>query len=231
MAVDKPAHLRIHPSKPSDWHTAWNQLRNILAYEVANGGQVSLINRLDRETSGVVLVAKNASAARRFCRAMENREFHKEYFAIVWGWPREDVYEIEAPLARQGDHMTSRVWLKQAVHRAGVPAFTTVTVERRFMRSSPNGSQFSLVKAQPLTGRMHQIRVHLSHIGHPVVGDKIYGPSDENYLQFIKTGWTEQLRRTLLLPRHALHSTRLSLLGEKPLSWESPLPADLAAWL
>lgn len=231
VAVDKPPHLQIHPSKPADRLTVWNQLRDILAFEIANGGQVSIINRLDRETSGVVLVAKNAAAARRFCRAMELRAFRKEYDAMVWGWPAHDFYEIDAPIARQGDHMTSRVWLKQMVHPAGTPAATTVKVEKRFNRHSSNGSEFSLVRALPLTGRMHQIRVHLAHIGHPVVGDKIYGPSDENYLRFIETGWTEGLERTLLLPRHALHSAQLTLDGEEPLTLKSPLPDDLAGWM
>jgi 23S rRNA pseudouridine1911/1915/1917 synthase len=76
---------------------------------------------------------------------------------------------------------------------------------------------------------MHQIRVHLAHAGHPVVGDKIYGPDEGCYLEFIRTGWTPELAERLLLPRHALHSTNLRL-PDAGLGWQSPLAPDLAAW-
>src|SRR5256885_2831316 len=87
IVVDKPAFLLTHPSKPDQRVTLWKQLRELLAFEIANGGQVSIVNRLDRETSGIVLVAKTAAAARRFGLLMEQWRFHKEYLAIVWGWP------------------------------------------------------------------------------------------------------------------------------------------------
>ena len=86
--------------------------------------------------------------------------------------------------------------------------------------------RFSLVRAVPRTGRTHQIRVHLASVGHPIVGDKIYGPNEELYLRFIETGWTDELERQLLLPRHALHSAKLGIDGEG--QWSSPLPVDLA---
>jgi 23S rRNA pseudouridine1911/1915/1917 synthase len=106
-----------------------------------------------------------------------------------------------------------------------------VKVERRFRRNTSNGGEFSVVRAFPETGRMHQIRVHLAHIGHPVVGDKIYGPDADNYLRFIETGWTPKLEQSLLLPRHALHSAKLSAAdaGEE-WSWESELPGDMAVF-
>ncbi len=84
------------------------------------------------------------------------------------------------------------------------------------------------MRAIPKTGRTHQIRVHLSHLGHPIIGDKIYGPDEQLYLRFIETGWTKELERQLLLPRHALHSARLRVDG---LDWQSPLPPDLTAWI
>jgi 23S rRNA pseudouridine1911/1915/1917 synthase len=86
-----------------------------------------------------------------------------------------------------------------------------------------------LIRAIPHTGRTHQIRVHLSSIGHPIVGDKIYGPDEHLYLRFIETGWTTELERQLFLPRHALHSARLAIEGDR--EWTSPLPQDLAEFM
>ncbi len=229
IVVNKPPHLQAHPSKPDGTFTLWHGLRELLAFEIANGGQISIINRLDRETSGLMLIAKNATAARKFSRLMQRQRIHKEYLAIVWGWPEQDVYEIDAPLARKGDHEPSRIYLKQCVHPAGAPAQTTVRVEQRFTRETSNGGHFSIVRALPHTGRMHQIRVHLAHIRHAVVGDKIYGPAEENYLTFIDTGWTPDLAQSLLLPRHALHSAVLRVEDDE-LEWRSPLPKDLAAF-
>jgi 23S rRNA pseudouridine1911/1915/1917 synthase len=204
----------------------WHLLRDLLAFELANGGQVSIINRLDRETSGLVLIAKTKPAARHFGMLMERGRIAKQYLALVWGWPAADQFTVDAPLLRQGAQRPSPIYLKQCVHPAGVPARTRFEVLRRFTRDT----NFALLRAFPETGRMHQIRVHLSHAGHPVVGDKIYGPSESHYLTFIETGWTPALQRSLLLPRHALHSAILAIPDDS-LHWQSPLPPDIAAFL
>jgi 23S rRNA pseudouridine1911/1915/1917 synthase len=201
-------------------------LRNLFAFEIANGGQVSIVNRLDRETSGLVLVAKTAATARRFGLLMQQQRIGKEYRAIVSGWPQWEREVVNAPLARAGAHGQSRIWLKQAIHAKGVPAVTEFVVEERFTR---RGERFSIVGAIPRTGRTHQIRVHLASLGHAVVGDKIYGPDENHYLTFIESGWTPELERALLLPRQALHSARLTLTADE--SWQSPLPDDLANWI
>jgi 23S rRNA pseudouridine1911/1915/1917 synthase len=229
IVVEKPPFIEVHPSKPNGRKTLWDGLRELLAYEIVNGGQVSIINRLDRETSGLTLVAKHRDAARTFCMAMEARRITKEYLALVWGWPAQDVFEVEAPLLRQGDRQASAIHLKQMVHPEGAHAFTGFRVERRFTLETSAGSRFALVRAFPKTGRMHQIRVHLSHAGHPVVGDKLYGPDECCYLEFIQTGWTPALAARLLLPRHALHSAALAIPSHG-LTWQSPLPQDLLAW-
>ena len=229
--VDKPAFLLIHPTKPDGTPTLFAALRELLAFELVNGGQVSIVNRLDRETSGLVLIAKNAATARRFGLAMEHRHIEKEYLAIVHGWPEWEATRLDAPLARQGEHGASAIWLKQTIHAEGTPALTEFRVERRLVRRRSAGQEdpFAIVRAIPRTGRTHQIRVHLAHLGHAIVGDKIYGPDERLYLRFIETGWTDELANQLLLPRHALHSARLRI--DDQFDWRSALPPDLAAWI
>ncbi len=228
VVVDKPPSLLIHPSKPDGTPTLWGALRELLAFELVNGGQVSIVNRLDRETSGLVLIAKNAATARRFGLAMERHQIAKEYLAIVTGWPEWETQTVNAPLARQGEYRPSPIWLKQAIDSRGAPALTDFRVEKRFVRQTSE-DRFAIVRALPRTGRTHQIRVHLTHLGHPIVGDKIYGPNEQLYLEFIANDWTEGLKQQLLLPRHALHSARLRI-GNR-FDWKSALPDDLQAWL
>src|SRR5205823_6369660 len=229
VVVDKPPFLLAHPTKPNGAPTLWKELRELLAFEVANGGQVSIVNRLDRKTSGLVLVAKTTAAARRFGMLMQQRRLKKEYLAIVWGWPEWEVKIVDAPLDRQGKHRQSAIWLKQTIHPAGAAARTEFHVERRFTKSGCGNNKFSLIPAVPLTGRTHQIRVHLASVGYPIVGDKIYGPDEQLYLRFNQTGWTPELEFELLLPRHALHSARLAIEGER--EWTSSLPQDLAEFM
>ncbi len=229
IVVDKPAFLLAHPTKPDQRTTLWKELRELLAYEIANGGQVSIVNRLDRETSGLVLVAKTSAAARRFGLLMQHRQLHKEYLAVVWGSPQWETQNVDAPMLRQGSVERSAIWLKQTIHPAGAQAVTELRIERRFAKSTSAGNEFALVRAIPKTGRTHQIRVHLASLGHPIVGDKIYGPNEKHYLEFIETGWTSKLERELLLPRHALHSAKLSIPNE--VQWDCELPPDLAAFV
>lgn len=230
IVLSKPAPLQIHPSKPADHgYTLWDGLRAMLSFELANGGQISIINRLDRETSGVVLVAKTTAAARRFGKAMMRRQMKKTYLAIVQGWPVWQEQTVDAPIRRQGEVMPSVVWVKQMVHEGGSPCLSHFRVLHQWQHAS---GPCSLIEASPHTGRMHQLRVHLSHLGHPVVGDKLYGPSEAHYLEFMETGWTASLEKHLFLKRQALHSRTLAVHDmDLPLEWTAPLPDDLRAFL
>jgi len=230
IVVDKPPHLLVHPSKPGGGYTLWDGLRGLLSYELANGGQVSIINRLDRETSGLTLIAKTGAMARTLGLEMMARRVEKEYLALVWGWPEQEEFSADAPLLRRGTVEPTRIHLKQMVHPDGAAARTRFRVERRFTGATTAGERFALVRAFPETGRTHQIRVHLAHAGHPVVGDKLYGPDEGCYLEFIATGWTPALATRLILPRHALHSAVLRLPA-LDLAWAAPLSPDLASWV
>jgi 23S rRNA pseudouridine1911/1915/1917 synthase len=229
LVVDKPAHLLIHPKKPDGTVTLWHQLTQLLAFEIANGGQVSVITRLDRETSGLVLVAKTHQSARELHTLIEKGGLTKRYLAIVWGWPDNAEFEVDQPLLRQGTIAPSKIWLKQAVNTSGYPSQTRFRVINRFENRH---GKFSLVECAPLTGRTHQIRVHLAFSGHPIVGDKLYGPDENCYLEFIETGWTPALAQKLLLDRQALHADSLAFtLRSEDFKFASPLPADLQSFV
>ncbi|HLB33459.1 MAG: hypothetical protein A3F67_07305 [Verrucomicrobia bacterium RIFCSPHIGHO2_12_FULL_41_10] len=279
LIINKPPFLLVHPTKPGGPLTLWDKLKELLAYEITTDGQVSLINRIDRETSGIVLVAKNHAAARTCAMAMERGAIAKEYLALVYGWIQEDNGTIDAPLLRLGDvvasngvlpklayadevqdahraqnlsvqtssmvrapeqrsnslaevafRKNSKIWLKRGIHPNGAPALTHFQVEQRLLH--PKHGAITLVRCFPRTGRTHQIRVHLASLGHPIIGDKIYGPSEDYYLEFIQTGWTPFLAEKLWLPRHALHANVLELVyQEKQYRWESPPPSDLLEFI
>lgn len=230
LVINKPAGLLAHPTRPNGPLTLWDFSRDLLAYEVANGGQVSIINRLDRETSGLTLIAKSPAAARDAGMAMQSGAVRKAYLAIVTGHPPQDRFRSDSPILRLGSVAPSTIWLKRAVHPEGQPASTRFEVLRRWVH--PVAGPLSLIRAEPITGRTHQIRVHLAHLGYPVLGDKIYGPDEQWYLRFIETGWTTELASALYLSRHALHSTELTLpFRDARHQWSAPLPADMAGLL
>ena len=168
-------------------------------------------------------------AARDLHILVEKQKLTKWYQAIVWGWPEQDQFEVDQPLLRQGTIAPSKIWLKQAVHASGYPSHTRFRVLTRFENRH---GKFALLECEPLTGRTHQIRVHLAFSGHAIVGDKIYGPDENCYLEFIETGWTPALAQQLLIDRHALHASSLAFtLGSERFGFDSALPEDLRTFV
>ncbi|MBS0660608.1 MAG: RNA pseudouridine synthase [Verrucomicrobia bacterium] len=231
LVVAKPPFELAHPTKPGGPRTLLCRLGEALAVEVACGRPPALVHRLDRETSGAVLVALGHDAASHFGWAMTRHEIAKEYLAIVRGAPAWERQEVDAPILRAGSVGDSPVWLRQVVHPRGAAARTDFEVRARFRR---DGHDFTLLAARPHTGRMHQIRVHAALLGHPLVGDKLYHTDGSHYLRFIGEGWTPALAAELLLPRHALHAAALAFVppeGGPPRRVEAPLAADLQSFL
>lgn len=230
IVVDKPAPLAVHPANGKvEEPTLLGGLDALLACELAGGRGPSILTRLDRETSGLVLVAKTRAAARHFSEQLERREVDKEYLAVSHGWPKQDEWRETGSILRRGEVAESPIWLRQQVHSEGKPCTTGFRVEWCFERVE---GRFCLLRCFPETGRMHQIRVHLEAAGHPLVGDKIYGTDGSPYLEQISDGLSDGARRGLMLPRHALHASRLTVEWEgRTRCWESLLPPDLARFV
>lgn len=229
VVVDKPAPLIVHPANNKPEPTLLGGLENLYSYEVENGACLGIITRLDRETSGVVLVAKHTAAARELGMIFERREAEKEYLAIISGWPEEDEWVSNEPICRAGEIGESRIWVRQIVDTRGKDCSTSFRVEERFLRSE---NRFSLVRCFPKTGRMHQIRVHLAHAGHPIAGDKLYSDDGNGYLDWMEKGWNPKLAEKLLLPRQALHAAKLSVPWDGSIvSWEARLPDDFCDFI
>jgi 23S rRNA pseudouridine1911/1915/1917 synthase len=230
--VHKPADLVCHPTKGDEYSSLISRARIYLRSRpnsLTPDTIPHLIHRLDRETSGLVVIAKNPAAARELGKIWESRAVRKEYLAIVHGHVPADQGIVDAPLGRD---TASRVAIKDCVRPDGHPAQTEFFVEKRFtvamnVSSRPNnpvssppigqprsrersqGTGYSLLRLQPLTGRKHQIRIHLAHLGHPIVGDKLYGGDPDIYLALVEGRLTDEQRARLILPQHALHASRI----------------------
>jgi 23S rRNA pseudouridine1911/1915/1917 synthase len=216
LVINKPAGLVCHPTKTDGRSSLISRVRLYLGPDA----HPHLVNRLDRETSGVTVVAKRDDAARELRRLWESRAVEKEYLAIVHGHVRDEEGIIDAPLAKDE---RSRVAVKDCVRADGLPSQTAFRVERRFVRDpsavnawrqgialstlNPQPStSFTLLRVRPRTGRKHQIRIHLAHLGHPIVGDKLYGGDEDLYLALVENRLTPEQQRRLIFPNQALHA-------------------------
>jgi 23S rRNA pseudouridine1911/1915/1917 synthase len=215
LVVSKPGDVVCHPSKAGPWSSLVGAAREYTQLPVMH-----LVFRLDRETSGVVVMTKDAKMASRLQTAMQERKVGKVYQAILTGELAGPV-TVNQPL---GDDTASPVFVKSAVREDGQTAVTHFT-------PIGTGGGFTLARIVTETGRKHQIRAHAQWLGHSIVGDKIYGPDARYYLDFIDQGYTEALAAKLLLPRQALHCAGIDLRqAGLPDVFTTPLPEDLRAF-
>ena len=212
IVINKPGDVVCHPSKAGPWSSLVGAVREHTGLPV-----VHLIFRLDRETSGVVVLAKDARLASRLQTAMQERRVVKRYLAVLTG-ELAGPATVDQPL---GDDVSSPVFIKSCVRPDGQAAVT-------HFEPVATGGGFTLARVGLETGRKHQIRVHAHWLGHPVVGDKIYGPDARLYLEFIDHGWTEALAARLLLPRQALHCGEIDFTAAgRPEVYRAPLAEDM----
>ncbi|MDZ7780240.1 MAG: RluA family pseudouridine synthase [Gemmatimonadota bacterium] len=220
--VNKPAGMVVHPAPGHRSGTMVNALLFHVRDLSGVGGRLrpGIVHRLDRDTSGLLLVAKSDVAHLALREALEARRIRRIYRALVWGHLREDVRVIDEPIGRD-----PRDRKKMAVVDGGRSAVTRVRVAERWERAD-------LLDVALQTGRTHQIRVHLSHIGHPVVGDDVYGAGWERGMGGNGRRWAEELARRV--PRQFLHAAALGFdhpaTGEH-MRFHAELPEDLAAAL
>ena len=206
IVINKPAGLVVHPGSGN-----WNGtlLNALLAHDAALAElpRAGIVHRLDKETSGLMVVARTLTAQTDLVRQLQEHSVKRHYAALVLGKPNQ-IGLVDAPIGR---HPTQRV--KMAVVDNGKPARTHYRVIEQFARCTH-------VECVLETGRTHQIRVHMAHVGHPLVGDPVYGPKRET------------IRAAANFNRQALHAFRLGLLhpySRQPVQWEVPLAEDLAA--
>jgi 23S rRNA pseudouridine1911/1915/1917 synthase len=212
LVVNKHAHVVCHPSK----HGAWSSLVSACR-EYCGSDRLHLVSRLDRETSGVVVLARNPQAASLLQGAMHAREAVKTYLAILEGEVKR-AFTTECPV---GPDVNSTFAARQWTGPNGKPA------ETRF-EPLASSAGYTLVRAVPVTGRRHQIRVHAAAAGYPIVGDKLYCQDASLMVEFIANGFTEELEKRLLIDRHALHASRIEFPGILPgQQFQAEFPNDL----
>ena len=215
LVFDKPGWVVCHPSKNGPWSSLVGAVR-----EWRGMATMHLVSRLDRETSGVILLAKHPGAASLAQTAMERRWVHKTYLALLEGELAAPTM-VDQPL---GPDEASPAAVRTPVRADGAPSST-------FLEPLVVRGGFTLARVQPHTGRKHQIRAHALWLGHPVVGDKLYGRDESLYLEFAREGWTPRLAAALAMGRQALHAARLEFRAPSlTRTFAAPLAADMRAF-
>ena len=212
LVINKPSGLVTHPGAGNTHGTLANGIL-FARPELSQLDRAGIVHRLDKDTSGLMVVAKTEHAKLSLIKQLESHSVSREYTAIVYG-SMVTGGMVDEPIGRD---LANRQ--KQAVTKSGKPAITHFRVIEKF-------KNFTLIKAVLETGRTHQIRVHMAHIGHPLLGDFTYGGK----VKFPK-GATEELKVAIKeFPRQALHAKKLSIIHprkNKEFSWKSQLPEDL----
>ncbi|WP_424952303.1 RluA family pseudouridine synthase [Deinococcus sp.] len=236
--TDHPRIVLEHPdfylvSKPPMWLTHQTRGRfdvpSVLEYMRAEVGEPLLAppHRLDRETSGAQLLSRDPDAAREFFWLFREHQLKKTYLCLVHGQPGWDARTVDAPLGFLGLSEQNAVQIRQGVTEDGRSAVTQFARlgTRQHFRHGP----LSLIEARPKSGRLHQIRAHLSHLGLPMVGDKIYGRDPSAFVHFVADELTSEQRAALILERQALHAWRLEFRwAGAPVRLDVPLAGDIA---
>ena len=213
LVVNKPGWLVCHPSKNGPWSSLVGAGR-----EYTGADRLYLAGRLDRETSGVVLLGKTPEAGKTWQMAVEKREVGRSYLAILKG-ELKNLQEVETHIGNDPD---SPVFVKQRVTQ---PSRKSKLAQTSFLPlTAGKGHTLACVTTQ--TGRKHQIRVHAQHIGHPLVGEKLYGDDENLYLEFCQNGWTNELSGALPMHRQALHSLSFGMKDES-LAFTAPMASDM----
>ena len=235
LAVSKSGNIPVHACGVFITHTLIAKLREDY------GPKINLAHRLDRETSGVVLLCKDRRSNSDMARAFREGAVDKSYLAVVYGRVPKDTFEIDAPIGRMDqryqypdeyawgkEHGLATYLPKRRVDpEFGKPARTTADVRKRL-------DEYTVLKVVPVSGRTNQIRVHLSHAGFPIVGDKIYALQGELRDECLREGLTPRVKTALVLDRHALHCEKLEFKHPQTgaaLSITAPPPPDLRGFL
>ncbi|SON57120.1 Ribosomal large subunit pseudouridine synthase D [Hartmannibacter diazotrophicus] len=229
IVIDKPAGLVVHPAAGNWTGTLVNALLHHCADSLSGIGGVrrpGIVHRLDKETSGVMVVAKTDVAhqglAAQFADHGRTGDLERAYLALVWGAPEPFRGTIDAPLGRSNSDRT-----KMAVTKSGKEAITHYEVTERFPEGSGREAVASLVECRLETGRTHQIRVHMAEIGHPLIGDPVYGRGFRTKANRLPPDLGEAVRA---FPRQALHAFLIAFahpVNGEILRFESPLPQDM----
>jgi 23S rRNA pseudouridine1911/1915/1917 synthase len=220
LVIDKSAGLVVHPAPGNPTGTLVNALLHAVGDLSGIGGVLrpGIVHRLDKDTSGLMVVAKHDEAHRTLSAELKARRIRRAYLTAAWGHLPQDTVAVDAPIGR---HATERK--RMAVVPDGRPART------RFIRLE-RWRAAELLRAELDTGRTHQIRVHLLHLGHPVVGDRTYAAERHKGFGGPERGWAAGLAKRV--PRQFLHATELRFTHPRTgeaMRFDSPLPPDLAA--
>jgi len=246
LAVSKSGNIPVHACGVYIVNTLIARVRD------AYGPKIHLAHRLDRETSGVVMLARHRAANRLLAGMFERGEVEKRYLAVVYGHMADGNTIIDAPIAKvdaryqypveyeYGKANDRATYLpKRVVGEGGKPARTRVEVVSHVTRAAGTETdiaarEFTILRVTPEQGRTNQIRVHLAHIGHPIVGDKIYALTGDLRDEVLRDGLTDRVRAALVLDRHALHCESLAFthpLTSQHLTITAPVPDDLALFI